>query len=342
MNKYIKDFLKLAIFLSLGAFFVWYSIKDLSPEQRDDIVSNALGVLNGSNWLFLLLCFFICFLSVVFRALRSVQMIEPLGHNISKVNSYHAVTICYLANLAFPRLGEVIRCTVLQQYEKVPFQKSFGTIVTERVIDMFILVLLIVGTFFLESDKLMQIFTENDVYSKITAMLSGTGKYIAIAICLFIGLIVYLFRKRIARISFLQKIIKIIHEFWEGLISIKKIRNPWLFIFYSVMIWVCYYLAFYICVFMFPSLMALGSATLIASLTCVAVGAIGFLVAQGGLGAYPWLVSSVLLLYGICKEEGLAVGWVVWTIETVLYLVFGVLSLVLISMKKTGKNKVPN
>lgn len=337
MKKYSKDILKLVLFLALGAFFVWYSVKDLSPDQRFAIVSNALGALKGDNWIFLILCLIVCFLSIVFRALRSVLMIEPLGHKISKANSYHGVTICYLANLAFPRLGEILRCTVLQQYEKVPFQKSLGTIVTERIIDVLLFALLLVGVFFLESDKLLRILTENNAYDKVVAMLSGTGKYLAIGIGLFIALWVYIFRRKIANNSFFQKIIKIIKGFWEGLISVRKIRKPLLFIFYSVMIWVCYYFAFYVCVFMFPNLMDLGNAAFTASLTCLTIGVVGFLVAQGGLGAYPLLVSTVLLLYGIKAEEGLAIGWVVWSIETVLYLILGVASLIILSMQKTKK-----
>lgn len=340
MKKWIKDSVKLVLFLALGAFFVWFSVKDLSPEQRSDILTHAVGALQGhNNWIFLILCLAICFLSVVFRALRSVLMIEPLGHKISKTNSYHAVTICYLANLAFPRLGEVLRCTILQQYEKVPLQKSLGTIVTERIIDLFIFAILLVAVFFLESDKLLQIFSENDAYNKFTAMLSGTGKYIALGVGLLIVLIIYLLRKKIAQIALFQKIMKIIRGFWEGLVSVRKIRKPFLFIFYSVMIWVCYYFAFYTCIFLFPSLTALGSAALMASLTCLAIGAVGFMVAQGGLGAYPLLVSSVLLLYGIKAEEGLAIGWVAWTFETLLYLITGVVSLIILSRQKTVKNK---
>ena len=339
MKKYSKDILKLVLFLSLGAFFVWYSIKDLSPGERADIVSNAIGVLTGNNWIFISICLIICFLSIVFRALRSVLMIEPLGHKISKANSYHGVSVCYFANLAFPRLGEILRCTVLQQYEKVPLQKSLGTIVTERIIDVLMFGLLLIGAFVLEFDKLLRFFTENNAYNKILTLLSGTGKYITIGIVLFIALIIYMFRRKIAAHSFFQKIIRIIKGFWEGLSSVRKVRKPLLFIFYSAMIWVCYYFAFYVCIFMFPSLMNLGSAALTATLVCLTMGAVGFMVAQGGLGAYPLLISSVLLLYGIKPEEGLAIGWVVWTIETILYILLGVISLILLSLQKTAKNK---
>ena len=337
MKKRSTDILKLVVFLALGIFFVWWSLKD--PDKRSGMLSHAMEVLNGNNWIFLILSLIVCLLSVVFRALRSILMIEPLGHKISKANSYHAVTICYLANLAVPRLGEVLRCSVLQQYEKVPLQKSLGTIVTERIIDMFIFALLLVGAFLVETDKLMQIFTENDAYGKMMAMLSGIGKYIAIGVLLLIVLFVYIFRKKIASISLFQKIIKIVKGFWEGLISVRKVRNMWLFIFYSAMIWVCYYLAFYVCTFMFPSLADMGSGSLAATLTCLAIGAVGFMVTPGGVGLYPVLISSVLLLYGIKAEEGLAIGWVVWTIETMLYLMAGLVSLVILSMQKMIKNK---
>ena len=338
MKKYIKDILKLIIFLSLGVFFIWISLKDLSLEQRSMILTHAKEVMHGNRWIYLVLCVFVGFLSVVFRGLRSVLMIEPMGYKVSKTNSYHAAMIGYLANFAFPRLGEVLRCTVLQQYEKVPFQKSLGTVITERIIDVIMAGILFLLALGLESEKLISIFSGSNISEKLIAMLSGTGKYIALGIILLIIIIIYALRKKIANLSISKKIVKIIKGFWEGLISIKDLQKPFLFILYSIAIWICYFLMFYVCTFAFPDMIALGGKQiLLASLSCVVIGTVGFVIAQGGLGAYPLLVSMVLLLYGISEESGLAIGWVVWTTESAMYIVLGLVSLLLLLFQKSKK-----
>ena len=340
MKRYGKDILKLVIFLSLGVFFVWFSLKDLSAEQQSMMWKNAQEVMHDNRWMYLILCMLVGFLSVVFRGLRSVLMIEPLGHKVSKANSYHAAMIGYLANLAFPRLGEVLRCTILQKYEKVPFQKSLGTVITERIIDVLIFGILFLAALGFESDKLFSIFADNNVSEKMIGMVTGTGKYITFGVFAGFVVLVYIFRKKISNLSVYQKIIKILKGFWDGLVSIKDLKKPVLFVVYSLLIWVCYFLMFYVCTFAFPCFAALGiNGMMLASLSCVVIGTVGFVVAQGGLGAYPLLVAMVLSLYGISEESGLAVGWVIWTTETLMYVALGLVSLLIISLKKDKKRK---
>jgi uncharacterized protein (TIRG00374 family) len=338
IKKYGKDILKLIVFLSIGIFFVWYSLKDLSDEQLNTVIVNIKDVLRDKRWIYLLLCMFIGFLSVVFRGLRSVLMIEPLGHKVSNINSYHATMIGYFANLAFPRLGEVLRCTVLQRYEKVPFQKTLGTVITERIIDVMIFAIFFLITLQIESDKIVSIFSDSDALKNVGNLFLGNGKYLVIGVMAGIIALIYIFRKGIAKLSITKKIIKVCIGFWHGLISIKDLKHPFLFILYSLLIWLCFYLMFYICTFAFPDIMVFGTKEImLASLTCVVVGTVGFVVAQGGLGAYPLLVSVVLLLYGIPEEMGLAIGWVIWTTESLMYSILGLVSLLLLSFKKNKK-----
>jgi uncharacterized protein (TIRG00374 family) len=340
MKKYGKDILKLILFLSIGIFFIWYSLKDLSGEQRSMIMTNAKEVLQDNRWVYLLLCMFIGFLSVVFRGLRSTLMIEPLGYKVSKINSYHATMVGYFANLAFPRLGEVLRCTLLQKYGKVPFQKALGTVITERIIDVLIFGIFFLITLQLESDKILSIFSENNASERISSFFTGTGKYIVMGVVVAIIILVYALRKRIAGLSIYQKIIKILTGFWHGLVSIKDLKRPFLFILYSLSIWLCFYLMFYVCTFAFPDIMTMGTKEImLASLSCVVVGTLGFVIAQGGLGAYPLLVSIVLSFYGIAEESGLAIGWVIWTTESLMYCTLGLVSMLLLSLKKDKQSK---
>ncbi|MDR0367900.1 MAG: flippase-like domain-containing protein [Bacteroidales bacterium] len=338
MQKYLKDIVKLILFLSLGVFFIWLSIKDLSPEQRSMILTNAKEVFQGNRWIYLLMCIGIGFFSVLFRGLRSVLMLEPMGYKVSKTHSYHAVMIGYLANLAFPRLGEIVRCTILQTHEKVPFQKTLGTVITERVLDILLAGLLFLLALGVEYDKLIRIFSETNIAEKIVGMLSGAGKYIALGTGLLVVVIIYALRKKIAKLSIYQKVVKIAKGFWEGLISVKNMKHPFLFILYSLAIWICFYLMFYVCAFAFPDMVALEhKQILLASLSCVVIGTVAFVIAQGGLGAYPLLVSMVLLLYGIPEESGLAIGWVVWASESLMYLSLGLVSLLLLLFQKKRK-----
>ena len=335
MKKYSKDILKLIIFLSLGVFFIWVSLKDLSAEQRSMILTNAKEVMHDNRWIYLIICMFIGFLSVVFRGLRSVLMIEPMGYKVSKTNSYHAAMIGYLANFALPRLGEVLRCTVLQKYEKVPFQKSLGTVITERIIDVIFFGIFFLTALGLESEKLLSVFANSNIYEKIIGIFAGTGKLIVFGIMVGTIVIIFVFRKKISQLPVYQKIIKILKGFWDGLISIKNLKKPFLFVVYSLLIWVCYYLMFYVCTFAFPCMGALNATEImLASLSCVVIGTLGFAIAQGGLGAYPLLVAMALSLYGIAEESGLAIGWVIWTAESLMYIVLGLISVLIISLKK--------
>lgn len=333
-----KKFIQLFIFLSLGVFFIWISIKDLDSEQKATIINNIKGVAFDNRWIFLIFSAAIGFISVIFRAFRSIQLLEPLGYNVSKINSYHSVMICYIANIAFPRLGEVLRCTFIQRYEKVPFQKTFGTVVTERIIDMLSFGLVFLFALLVESEKILSIFQHKTQSSETASFLNNP--MIIVALCILLVIIVFLiFRKHIVEWRIYHKIKQIILGFWSGLLSVVKLKKPLLFVFYTFMIWVCYFFMFYVAIFAFPEFIATGNQLWMASLSCVVIGTIGFIISQGGLGAYPLLISSVLLLYGISKELGLAVGWVVWTTETLLYVVGGIISLIIAPFTNPKKNR---
>ena len=336
MSNNIKKFIQLIIFLGLGVFFIWFSLKDLNAEQRTLIIANIKAVAYDNRWIFMALSMIIGFLSVVFRALRSILLLEPLGYKVSKTNSYHSVMICYLANLAFPRLGEVLRCTFIQRYERVPFQKTLGTVVTERIIDMICFGLAFLIALLLESDKIISLFQNNAKTGSGNLLFNNTLIILLSVLVIFI-ILIFIFRKTLREWKIYRKIKQVVIGFWSGIISITKLKHPFFFILYSLLIWVCYFFMFYVAVFAFPDLQALGSQAWMATLSCVVIGTIGFIISQGGLGAYPLLISTVLILYGINKEVGLAVGWVVWSTETILYLLGGTISLIIAPFTNSNK-----
>jgi uncharacterized protein (TIRG00374 family) len=274
-----KKFIQLFIFLSLGVFFIWISIKDLDSEQKATIINNIKGVALDNRWIFLVFSAAIGFISVIFRAFRSIHLLEPLGYNVSKINSYHSVMICYIANIAFPRLGEVLRCTFIQRYEKVPFQKTFGTVVTERIIDMLSFGLVFLFALLVESEKILSIFQHKTQSSETASFLNNPMIIVALSILLLI-IVFLILRKHIVEWRIYHKIKQIILGFWSGLLSVVKLRKPLLFVFYTFMIWVCYFFMFYVAIFAFPELIATGNQLWMASLSCVVIGTIGFIISQ--------------------------------------------------------------
>lgn len=336
MKKHLQSIIKLILFLGLGVFFIWLSIKDLTVSQRNSIIQDVKLVFVGYRWLFLVAAMILGVISVYLRGLRAILMINPLGYTISKSNAYHSVMICYMANVAVPRLGELLRCTYLQRYEKVPFEKSFGTVITERIVDMLLLGVLFVVAIVAEADKLIPLFGLDNLGEKMAGF--SFKKWIAI-ILIIIGVVALfiLLGKLLGNTKIMQKIKGILKGFWNGMLSITKLQKPGLFIFYSVLIWICWYFMFMVGSFAFPEMISLGSGIWAATLSSVVVGTFGFVISQGGLGAYPLLVSQVLLLYSIPYETGLAIGWIIWANETFVYIFGGLVTLVCVAFIKAKK-----
>jgi hypothetical protein len=333
MNETIKKTLKLILFLGLGIFFTWLSIKDLDARQRADILTDIKGVFTGFHWIFLVGGMALGVISVYLRGLRSIILLEPLGYRVSASNAYHSVMICYIANLAFPRLGELLRCTYLQTYEKVPFQKNLGTVITERIVDMLLLGILFLLAIGVESEKLVPLFGLDHWREKVAGFSFSKWLVVILVICAAV-LVFVLLAKRLGNTKAMRKIKEVLLGFWQGIVSVTRLNRPGWFIAHSVLIWICWYFMFMIGSFAFPEMQHLGNPIWAATLSSVVVGTFGFVIAQGGLGLYPLLVSQVLLLYGIPKVTGLAIGWVIWANETFVYVAGGLITLLYTALRK--------
>ncbi|MCL2290178.1 MAG: flippase-like domain-containing protein [Bacteroidetes bacterium] len=345
-----KKIIQLLIFLSLGIFFVWFSVKDLSPEDVDKIKESAKGVLNSKSLFFIFISMACGVVAHYFRALRNILLIDPLGYRVRKSTAFYSVMTCYLANLAVPRLGEVLRCSILQRYDQVPFQKSFGTVVVDRVFDLMVFFALFVLIIFLNTGLLSNLMINkqegitlgawvNEKWAALWAM-----KYLVFGA--FIGLVVLLLILKHIRTTrqtdrkqskIIGKIKNIFVGLWQGLISVKDLKRPYLFVIYTIGIWVFYYLGIYMCFFAFDFLQNLG---FMPAFLVMVVGTIGFIIAQGGLGAYPLIVAGVLALYGIDYAQGLAAGWIGWGAQQLMVLVVGFTTLILASFLKIEDRSV--
>jgi hypothetical protein len=308
-------------------------LKDLSAEERHEIVK-AFRTANY-NWVFLGIFLGIC--SHVLRALRWMMFMPPMGYHPKFKNSFYAVMIGYLANLAFPRLGEVTRCGILTKYEKIPFNRSLGTVITERAIDMLIFFSLFALMIVTQIGTISE-YLDDTIYPKLVEKF-GALQYSRIiwlsaggflALFVFIG---WIFRHKLRKFTLYQKIKSLVVGFWEGLKSLTKIKHPWLFIFYSLAIWALYFLMLYVCFYCFPETSDL---SLGAGLSALVLGSIGIMITPGGIGLYPALIQESLKLYGIALVTGLALGWIVWTTQTLMILALGGGSLLMLSFNKTN------
>jgi uncharacterized protein (TIRG00374 family) len=260
------------------------------------------------------------------RALRWRLIMEPLGYKPSIINTFLAVLIGYLANLAVPRLGEVLKCTLLSKYEKVPAEKIVGTIVAERAFDVLSLGIVFLLALVLQFN-VIETGWHQLMSQKANAPLETNNHntlYIFIGLVLVAILILFVFRTKLQKT--IANIKHIIKGIWEGVISATKLKKHNLFFLYSFGIWFMYLSATYI------GLMGTeGTASSFATaISCLAYASIGMILTPGGIGAYAYLMAKVLELNGVEYTLGLANGTVQWFAQFLITIVLGGLSLIIL------------
>lgn len=266
-------------------------------------------------------------LSHMSRAYRWLFMASPLGYQPKFANSLMSVYAAYLINFTIPRAGEIARASILTNYEKVPFDKGFGTIVAERVADTIMLLLLVVIAFFIEFEFVYKFFADK---FNPTLLVSGVFGM------LVIGLFVILFIRRSSS-QVAHKIKNFIGGLIEGGLSIFKMKKKWLFIAHTLFIWAMYVLMFYVTTFAFPELYDI-------SLAAVLVGFIlaSFSIAatNGGIGSFPEAIVIAFLLFNMSEDPSRAFGWIMWSTQTLVIIIFGGLSLIYLPIYNRKKTIV--
>jgi len=312
----IKKILKIILPLVLGGFLVWYSISKISMDI-------LIGYFKEANYSWIFLGLFFGVLSHLSRAYRWKFMLEPLGFKPKFTNSVLAVLVGYLVNLALPRAGEVSRALVLTNYEDVPFEKGFGTIVAERIADLIMMLCIILITLFVQFDFIYELLTKNFNPIKIS---------IGLAILIIGFYILSSFVKK-ATSGFLLKIKTFFAGLTEGVTSIFKMKNKCPFIFHTVFIWAMYVAMFWATI---PAIDGLN-----VPLGGILIGFIagGFSIAatNGGIGLYPIAVAGALALFDIPTEPATAFGWIMWTAQTAMIIVFGGLAFLLLPIYNKNK-----
>lgn len=305
----IKKVLKIVLPLALGSFLVWYSLSDISLETLGNYFKEA-------NYSFIFLGLFFGILSHLSRAYRWKFMLEPLGFKPKFTNSILAVLVGYLVNLAIPRAGEISRATVMTNYEKIPFEKAFGTIVAERIADLIMMLSIVAITLFVQFDFIYDLLTKNFNPLKIS---------IGFAI-LIVGFYIFTSFVKKATSGFLLKIKTFVSGLIEGVTSIFKMKNKWAFIFHTVFIWAMYVAMFWATIPAIEGLNVPFGGILIGFIA----GGFSIAATNGGIGLYPIAVASALALFDIPAETATAFGWIMWTAQTAMIVIFGGLAFLLL------------
>ena len=335
MNANLKSILQFVLFAAIGVFLVWLSIHNI-PDKDIETTKQSI---KDADYLIVAISAIISLLAHVVRAWRWDMLMEPIGHKITFKNSFCAVMIGYMVNYAVPRAGEFSRCGVASKYEKIPFAAVLGTVITERIVDLLLLIALFFITLAVQFTELIGLTRQH-----IIQPLSDTaGRLLSHPVYLWIMLVglliflsvLFLFRKKIKNL-FRGKIGGLLSSFADGLKSIKNLRKPGLFVFQSVLIWFLYFLSLYVCFFCFPETKVLGAKPALAAML---FGAIGVMVSPGGIGAYQLIVTQVLVFYGVINNVAIAFPWIAWVVQFVAIIAIGGICFLLLPLINTSKDE---
>jgi glycosyltransferase 2 family protein len=334
MKKSITTILQYLFFLGIGGLFVWLSVKDISKNDWLEM-KDAIG--RAKHWL-IIPAVILLFLSHYVRALRWKILMEPMGYHPSKFNTFAAVMIGYLVNTGVPRLGEVVKCTILTRYEKVRADRLVGTIVMERAVDVVCLAIVFIVALLTQwnvignpvINKFQNFFQDKTGGTSVTKIALVIG-----AVVLFFSML-YFFLKRFAHINAVGKIKEAIKGVLQGLNSIRLIKRKGLFFFHTILIWFLYLLNTTIGIWAIQETAHLGWA---GGVTTLAIGSVGMIITPGGIGAYPYLVANLISYYGLPEKPiGVALGWLLWAVQTLIVLVGGLIFFALLSYYNKNKH----
>ncbi|MFO7865084.1 MAG: lysylphosphatidylglycerol synthase transmembrane domain-containing protein [Salinivirgaceae bacterium] len=321
MKKKIINSLKFLVFVSLGIFIFWKVYKGQDVNE----LWNSLHEVNFV-WVYVSILFGI--LSHLARSARWVLLARSLGYSPSAYNSFFAVMMTYFANLAFPRMGEVTRCAIIKQYEKIPLSTALGTIITERLIDLIMLAGITVIAVGVQFNVFELFVTENPAISANVKSLFDSGIIIGSIVAFGIAAIVlyFTYRKKLNQYKLVRRFNEKVTTLKDGLLSVRNVEKKGLFALYTVIIWIFYYGMLYVCFFSFSFMDSLGP---LEALVLFVLGSYGMVApVQGGIGAYHFMVISGLVIYGVADSDARLFALIAWGSQTLMIIGMGILSYV--------------
>ena len=314
----LAKWIKIILPIALGLGLVYYSYNSTSEEERRLIWQN----MKDANFSWVAVSIILGLASHLSRAWRWNYLLEPLGYRVSLLKGFMLVMLSYFANLGIPRSGELFRATALNTYNKIPFEKGFGTIVTERIIDLLMLLIVLILTFIVQSNQLFELINNG---GKSVGTFLGLG---------FIALLVLAISIRILQKSsqpLALKFASFLKGLQEGVISVLHMKKKWHFMGHTFFIWICYIGMFWVIQYAIVDLREIHFNEILVGFIA---GTFAMTTTNGGIGLYPIAISTSLALFEISKIQGDAYGWIMWVAQTLLVVILGVLSFLFIPFVK--------
>lgn len=326
MQASVKKFIQYIILLLIGGLLIYLSVQRTQVSKED-----LLNAFQNTNVFWIALSILVSFLSHFVRAYRWNFLLEKEAHKIDLWTSNAAVFIGYLANYGLPRMGEISRCAVVRKYNNIPFDKALGTIIAERVVDLLLLFVVFILVIIFQYQDL-HLLLNKYILDPLSQKLS-LSKILFVVLSLIIFLILFYFlnkkKEKNNSTGIFQKIMNTIQNLMAPLLSIHKIKHPFAFWSYSLLIWILYFLSMYICGLSMPATENLG---LFKVMVLFLFGTIGVIVTPGGIGAYHFLITELLLFYQIDNASAVAFPWIIWGTQFLLILILGGLSFILLPL----------
>ncbi|MGA0895895.1 MAG: lysylphosphatidylglycerol synthase transmembrane domain-containing protein [Flavobacteriaceae bacterium] len=319
--KNLKSAFKVLLPLAIGVFFIYLTVSTTTKEEQQLILS----YIKKADFRFIMLSVFFGILSHLSRAYRWKFLLAPLGYRPRFINTVLSVLIAYIANLGIPRSGELLRATTMSSYEKIPFEKLFGTIIAERLVDLILLLCFILLSLSLQYDLILTALKEKQISPSLLVLA-------LVVVSFFFLALRALFKKN--QSPLILRIKTFLKGLAEGILSIRSMQNKGAFIVHTLFIWFMYLAMFYAIKWTVPETAGLGINAL---LPAFVIGGLTISATNGGIGIYPFSVALMLSAFGISNESGLAFGWIMWSSQTLMILVFGSLSFFILPLVNREK-----
>lgn len=314
MNKLLLKILKIVLPILLGSFILYWVYRDFDFARAKDVL------LYGTNWWWMLFSLVFGVMSHVFRGWRWKQTLEPLGAYPRTSDCVDAIFVSYATNLLLPRVGEVSRCGVLSKYDHVPFAKSLGTVVTERLVDTLCILLITGVTFLVQMPVFLRFFEETGTkIPSLVHLLSSPWFYVSLFCVIGVLILIYYLLRML---SFFEKVKGVVLNVWEGVTSLRNVKNVPLFVLYTLLIWICYFFHFYITFYCFQFTEQL---SFLAALVMFVGGTFAVIVpTPNGAGPWHFAIITMMMLYGVNATDAGVFALIVHGIQTLLVIVLGI------------------
>ena len=342
MKKWAINISKYLLFLATGIFIFWWIYKDLPVEELKSAFKNI-------NYHWIIVSLMLGLLAQISRAIRCNMLIRPMGYKPKFYNTFLSVLILYFINLLAPRAGEVVRCTVLSKYEKIPFTKLVGTVFVERMADFVTLVLLAIMIILTQLGIFVRFFNVHpEMKDKLVSLLSIRNISFGISGLVILLVLYFIMRKYFSRKGkdsksiFINKLKHIKYDVIEGIKTILKLENKWYFIGHTLFIFIMWLFMLYVIFLAYEPTKHLSIWT---GMMVFLMGGLAMIApVQGGIGPWHFMVYETLFVYGIDKAHGKIFALIAHTSTNIIYyLIFGLLAFIMLPILNNSRSsKIDN